>query len=183
MGLLSYDELVGLLGATADQFHEAEEYVVKTLIDLPGGVSGPRTFHRTFASPSAFILLRATPGDDGRTLIQIAGGGARGALSDVRLFQHLLSRYMDFDWGGPFALTMADGTVTYGSRITISSDLISSDNKANAYNYIAGLIDMLGQTARILANELVPHFGGTMFQGDPKDGATLCAALLGPRSG
>jgi len=43
-----------------------------------------------------------------------------------------------------------------------------------------GMIDVMGQVSRVLAQELVPHFGGQLFSGGEKDDVRLLAALVGP---
>ena len=174
--MVSNQELTGILRAIGDKFESAGDYRVNLFFDE----SGP-FFAQIYTNPSAFVCVRACEMPDGssRMWLEIAGGGAHSTFPDGRLFQHLLTRGLDFDWGGPFARIVGDGTMTYGSRLTLPSDILSTANKAS-FSFVMGMIDVMGQMSRVLAQELVPHFGGQMFGGSEKDDVRLLAALVGP---
>jgi hypothetical protein len=175
--MVSNQELLDILRAMGSKFDSEGDYKVNILFDG----SGP-FFAQTYASSSVFVCLRAftMPGDSQRTLLEIAGGGAHSAPADGRLFQHLLTRGLDFDWGAPFARILEDGTVTYGSRLTLPSDILSTAN--NSFAFVMDMIDVMGKASRTLAQELVPRFGGQSFCGVEKDDIRIVAALASAAS-
>jgi hypothetical protein len=170
--MVSNQELLDVLRIMGNKLDSEGDYKVNIFFDE----SGP-FFAQTYANSSAFVCLRAfkMPGDNQRTLLEIAGGGAHSAPTDGRLFQHLLMRGLDFYWGGPFARVLGDGTVTYGSRLTLPSDLLSTAN--DSFMFVTDMIEVMGKASRSLAQELVPRFGGQSFCGVEKDDIRIVAAL------
>lgn len=170
--MVSNQELLDILRVMGSKLDSEGDYKVSILFDE----SSP-FFAQTYANSSVFVCLRAfnAPGDNQRMLLEIAGGGAHSTPADGRLFQHLLTRGLDFDWGGPFARILGDGTVTYGSRLTLPSDIISTANNSSAF--VTEMIDVMGKESRTLAQELVPRFGGQSFCGVEKDDIRIVAAL------
>jgi hypothetical protein len=178
MAFLPYDELVNLIDAIANSLQSRGEFVVS---DVFGGDHPMKAL--TFTNPDAFALLRCRrPGQpNGWTRIQIAGGGGVGARPEPSLFQHLLLRGNEFDWGGPFAADQPNGTITYGSQLVIPSTLVNQSDPREAASFIIDMIGVMGRAARTVATEALPHVGGSLLNGsDPKHGTLLFAALLGP---
>jgi len=178
MAFLPYTELVKLVDAIADSFQSDGTFVATNMWrpDAPMKVVA-------FTSPDAFAMIELTSPDDPTdwVSIRIAGGGGLGARPEPALFQHLLLRSRSFDWGGPFATYHRDGTVTYGSHMTMSSSLVSQADPRDALAYIMDMIEVMGQSARVLATEALPRFGGALLNGsDPSHDSVLFGALLGP---
>lgn len=136
MAFIGYDELLVMIDVIARYFHDTGEYVA---VDMDDGRSGDFPMRIThFTKPDAFALVRfARPQNPAQwTRIEIAGGGGVRARPEPGLFQHLLARSATFDWGGPFATRMDDGTVTYGSRLRLPSSLANKEDPLDARDFV-----------------------------------------------
>lgn len=173
MPSLPYTEIVRMMEETSAAYARAGEYVVRDVLPAPRVIS--------FTNPRIFALVKITE-DKGasKTYIEIAGGGGHNARPEPRLFYHLVTRGMDFDWGGPFAKHYSDeGSVTYGQRLLVPNDVIVSENIPNSIGYIYGMIDMVGGAARIIASEIVGETGGRLLEGaDREDDIALMTAMM-----
>ena len=163
MAFLPYGGLLALFDEIADLFHEEGEFEV---LDREDGRGAPMRISFYF-NRDAFIVThfarRDNPSDFVR--IAIAGGGGVGARPDPALFQYLLMRSMSFAWGGPIVEQKVDGTITYGSQVSIPSTLISEEDPTEGRDFIMGMIRVMGETGRGLGTEAVPQFGGTLLDG------------------
>jgi len=169
---LPYSEIAKLLDETSEEFQRRGEYIVQTVLSVPKAM--------TFTNPSGFVLVQLTEIDkQSRSCIQVTGGGAENSRAELKLFHHLLTRAIDFDWGGPFARHWPNGTVTFGQRLIIPSDVITSENLRKCVVYIYGMIDAVGEIARLIANEIIPEAGGRLLDGSSaKDGISLFSAIM-----
>jgi hypothetical protein len=175
MAFLPYSELVKLIDAIGNTLRD--EFVLSEVFDGAHPIKA-----MTFTNPDAYTMLKCRRPEqpDGWTRIQIAGGGGLGARPEPGLFQHLILRSNSFDWGGPFAANHPNGTVTYGSQLTIPSTLVNQTDPRDAAAFTMNMIRIMGQAARILATEAIPHFGGSLLNGsDQTHDTLLLAALLG----
>lgn len=173
MPSLPYSEIVRMMEETSAQYARAGEYVVRNVLSAPKVIS--------FTTPRSFTLVKITGGsDEPKCFIEIAGGGARDARPEPKLFYHLVTRSMKFDWGGPFAMHYPkEGSVTYGQRLVLPNDVITSENLGSSFGYIYGMIDMIGQIARVIASEIVGETGGRLLEGvDGEDDMALVTALM-----
>lgn len=178
MAFLPYSEIVKVIDAIARRLQEDQEFLITEIYgsDTPFKATA-------FTSPDAFVVFRSTQPErpEDWTQIQIAGGGGLNAPPDPGLFRHLLLRSNSFDWGGPFATVRPDGTVTYGSQVTISSSLVSWEDPRDAIHFMMDMVRVMGQASRLLANEALPQFGGALLDGsDPRHDTVLLAAMMGP---
>jgi hypothetical protein len=172
MPSLPYKEVIRLLEETSEKFQQGGTYLVNRHLAAP--------YVMSFTASDGFVLVKVTDlGAEGSSRIMIIGGGAKGSRPEAKLFQHLLSRTLDFDWGGPFARQYPDG-VTFGHRVTIPSEVITMENIRNSIDYIYGMIDVVGRIGRITAEELVPEFGGEIFDGSNPwdDSKSLLATVM-----
>lgn len=180
MPQMSYDEIVTGLDHMSRYLGEQGGYRVREMFDSP---DAPLKVV-SYTAPRAFVLLRVSPPSPSnpRTSIEIAGGGAMDARPEPALFHHLVTRHMDFDWGGPFAREWPGGRVTYGSRTVVVSELMTSDNLGAVFGHIGGMINMVGLNARMIATEILARSGGVLLDGaSPEHDVELFRALTGQR--
>lgn len=184
---MTYDEITECIDIMSGELKQSGDCLVRDLFGNDDGSLKVVTY--TFDTGFALLVTRrpeaeAPPGSqDQRTVLEIFGGGAMGARPEPILFQHLLTRHMDFEWGGPFVRHFPSGTVTYGSRAVTTSDLLTQDNLRGVFSYLDGMVNMMGQIARHIALELIESTGGELLDGaDPQHDIELLTAVLGPPS-
>ena len=173
MGQFSHEQVLGLLVQLADNTKRSGTLTVRDVV--PVGSAVPAWFCPwasdapglawTMSHDNFFSLIKCVPSltDNSHSYIELLGGGAWGVVPDPRLFPHLTNRAADFHHGGAFSGTAQDGTVTYGLRATITGQVFWDESASAAYAYVADTLIGLGVAARIIAQELVPHFGGNVF--------------------
>lgn len=133
-----------------------------------------------FITPDYFTLLRVSPTGNRSTsaLIHFAGGGARDLRPEGGLCDHLLLDSRKYEWGAPFVSHGPNGTVAVGTKYLFPSELIGPDNIPETANFILQMISVVGQTARALAEHLIPQHGGRLFQGIEDDKAEFFTLVM-----
>jgi hypothetical protein len=174
---LPYSEIVKMMEETSEAYNRRGEYAVREVLSAPKVLS--------FTTPETFVLVKVSEisAANSESYVEIVGGGADGARPEPKLFRHLVTRTLAFDWGGPFANHFPSGTVTFGHRMLTPSDLIVSENIRNCIGYIYGMIDVIGQTARVIASEIIPEVGGRLLDGSGRDDTILLTALMAGGAG
>lgn len=86
----------------------------------------------TWANDDTYAIVQASQYDKerDRTLVEVCAGGAYGAQPDGGLFQSLATSAGAYDFGGPWARVMSDGTTSYGWRSRLPSELSQRRTKA-----------------------------------------------------
>jgi hypothetical protein len=174
MGDLSHEDVLDVVDTVCVAFPSSQGYVVRQ--PAIGSLKVA-----TIACDSWCSMITAVEAPDAGigTFIHIAGGGAWGARADSPLYEHLVTRCLDFDWGGPFARVVHGATV-YGTRVVVPSSILTSENLMSAYGFLGGMVKVLGEVARTVATELVPRYGGELFgDGGPDDDLRLLIAIFG----
>lgn len=139
---------------------------------------------KTLSNDHLYVLVQATLPDQGapdRTFVLVHAGGAHGAAVHPGLFQHLCTQAWRFDYGGPWSTVTVDGTVAYGWRLLLPSDLLCEENLSDFFGFVFGMVDNVGSVARALGSELVPAYGGKLFHdADPDAFRNLLAGVVPP---
>jgi hypothetical protein len=136
---------------------------------------------KTFLKPAGYTMVKLSKVEQSNigTFVQIAGGGAVNVPGSSDLCRSIFARHIDLDWGGPFVRAWPDGTMTYGCQVTVPGAALASDG--NGGGYLMGMIDLMGEVAKSIARDLVPHFGGALLDGTgANDENDLFTALVGP---
>jgi hypothetical protein len=114
-----------------------------------------------------------------RSHVEVCAGGAYGVQPHGGLFQVLATSAGAYDLGGPWARIINDGTVSYGWRSRLPSELFVEENKGDWIGLVVEMVDVFGQAAAGLASDLIPRFGGTRcFDQDPEAWPGLLAGIL-----
>lgn len=138
---------------------------------------------KTFANDDLYALVQATLPDNGpeRTFLLVHAGAGYGAQPHIGLFQSLCTQAWRFEYGGPWATVTKDGLVAFGWRLLIPSDLICAENISDAFGFLLGMVDNLGAVARLVGSELIPSYGGVLFEdSDPDAFPNLLAGVVPP---
>lgn len=136
----------------------------------------------TWASDHLYVLVQASVADPAlnRTLLDVHAGAAYGAQPRGELFRALATASWRFDYGGPWARVRGDGAA-FGWRSRLPSELFSQENISDAFGFVLGMVDTFGHACRVLADELIPQFGGTRCRDyDPDSWPALLSGLLPP---
>lgn len=136
-----------------------------------------------WATDDLYVLVQAAPSNAaGRTLIDVHAGGAYAAQRHGDLFEALSTATWRFDFGGPWARVTPDGSVAYGWRTRLPSEIVCEANLSEAFGFILGMVDAFGHAATTLASELIPRHGGQLCR-DHDAGAwrALLSGLLPPQ--
>ena len=125
------------------------------------------------------LLAQGVPA--GRSLIDVHAGAAYGANRDGRLFEKLATATWRSDYGGPWARVNPNGTVAYGWRSRLPSELICDENRNDGFAFVLGMIDAFGAVGNTLASELIPEYGGRECrEADPNAWPALLSGILPP---
>lgn len=141
------------------------------------------TWLGTWATDQLYVIVLASVAapDPSRTLIDVHAGGAYGASPEAGLFEALCTATWRFDFGGPWARRLPDGSATYGWRSRLPSELFAEANRGDAFGFVLGMIDAFGAAAGTLADELIPQFGGAYVrESDPNAWGPLIAGVIPP---
>lgn len=173
---VTHEELSEIVGEYATIAEQRGDYEVRRM-NLGQGV-GAVTFTRP-QGYSMIKLVRAEAANVG-TFVQVAGGGAMNAPINPSLCQEMLDRHIQLDWGGPFVRSWPDGSMTYGTQMTLPGVILGQENP-EGFGFLFGMVDAFGEAARLIAGDLVPHFGGSVLDGsEPDHDQQLLVALIGP---
>jgi len=141
------------------------------------------TWLATFANDSLYAIVQASHAwpDIGRSLIDVHAGGAYGLQPDRNLFQAVSTATWRFDYGGPWARITPDSLAAFGWRSRLPSDLFVEQNLTDAMGFVLGMIQMFGVASQLLADELIPQFGGRRIaDDDPEAWPPLLLGMLPP---
>jgi hypothetical protein len=172
---LSFLELRDSLNAMADH--------ADTTFRIARVIEDDSTWLATFANDSLYVIVQASHAwpDIGRSLIDVHAGGGYGLRPDGDLFRALGTATWRFDYGGPWARMTPDGSAAFGWRSRLPSDLFAEQNRTDAMGFVLGMIHMFGTASRIMADELIPQFGGSRFaDDDPESWPPLLLGMLPP---
>jgi hypothetical protein len=140
------------------------------------------TWLATFANESLYVLVQASLAHPqlNRSLIDVHAGGAYGMRPDGMLFEAIATSTWRFDYGGPWARIRDDGAA-FGWRSRLPSELFCDANRSEAFGFVLGMVDVFGSAAEVLAEELIPRFGGRRIRvDDPQAWPPLLSGLLPP---
>lgn len=165
-------EVLTLLASGAPR----DQYRVSTAIDSEDCWLG------VWANDGVYVLVQAAVAEPAlnRSLIDVHAGAAYGMQPSRELFQTLATASWRFDYGGPWSRVRQDGTA-FGWRSRLPSELFSEGNLSDAFGFVLGMVDAFGQACNVLADELIPRFGGTRCRDyDPNSWPALLSGMLPP---
>jgi hypothetical protein len=174
VGGLSYKSINAVLSMLA-LGGDSNGYRVTTVIDADD------CWLATWANDGLYAIVQASQYDKehDKTLIEVCAGGGYGAQPHVDLFQTIATSAGAHDFGGPWARVMNDGTVAYGWRNRLPSELFTEENKGDSFSFVLAMVDDFGQAAAELAAQLVPRHGGSRCSDvDPQAWPGLLAGIL-----
>jgi len=154
----------------------ADQYRTSTVIDSDDCWLG------VWANDGLYVLVQASVAEPAlnRTLLDVHAGGAYGMNPRGELFQALATSSWRFDYGGPWARVRNDGAA-FGWRSRLPSELFSEGNLSDAFGFVLGMVDAFGQACTVLADELIPQYGGKVCRDfDPNSWPALLSGLLPP---
>jgi hypothetical protein len=160
---------------------ETDEYSVTTVIDEEDA------YFTTFANPKlyAIVSISAVPG---RCLIDVHAGGAYGVSHTPEVLELLATSSWRFDYGGLWCRTYSEGTTTptpgtlnFGWRSRLPSELFSEGNRSDAFGFLFGMVEMFGAASSTLAEAVAPIGGGRPIRvDDPQAWPALLGGMLPP---
>jgi hypothetical protein len=122
-------------------------------------------------------VLHVRPTEAGYSRIDIVGGGAKGVRAEPAVFKQWMLQSYSLNWGGPFAGMPYDdmgGTAIFGMKLALSSDVVSLQN--GSLGFIAAMIRVIGESARLLSMDLISWAGGSLCYGVEGEDITLLVA-------
>jgi hypothetical protein len=149
------------------------------------------TFLVTLANDQLFVIVSIGPSPMADScLIDVHAGGAYGVTINNQVLEILVTSSWRFDFGGlwcrmpsPQLATPAPGTLNFGWRLRLPSQLFGEANSAEALGFLGGSIELIGSAAATLAREVRPWGGGQPIRdGDADAWRALVGGLVAPSS-
>ena len=113
-------------------------------------------------------LILLLMSQDDPLVLEIVSGAASDLPPIAGVYRVVAGWRRGIRFGAPYTVDMPDGTTTALVEWAIPAPALRADNDgfADSYVYLAGMINLVGDTARRLAGQLIKEFGGRGFDGD-----------------
>lgn len=174
MATISFEQLSGWIEGYARHVAGTGEYQARDVI------SGPGMKQIAFTAPGRHAVFSLHAADGVVGFINIVGGGAMGAEPSDGLAQTLLEVHRHLDWGSPFATRASDGKVTFGSKLTLPLSIFNAEGFGEGSGFRLSMIDVVADNGRLLADQVVPVYGGERFDEHPDRSHLLVGAVMAP---
>lgn len=169
---MNFEHITQLLHPAVEMLTR-DGYAVRTML------RDDQVLAMSVTSPTFLSLVLCTRARDvpDRAVVQVAGGGGHGAAPTEHLYRELFDSSWELEWGGPFARTLDDGTVTYGYRLAVPSDLAASGGASGLVGFVLGMVEYLGFSARVRALALGEARGRVLADQEQDDVRVMCALV------